>query len=212
MLIELADCNNELLDNIHYIREAMLGAADQAGALSEAAEESVRVAATKPVELEIEAIPLQQAAAAPSDAMEIQLESAPAAAGVPSPVPVAAAEAAVDMASPPPQAAKSLTRDRVLPTQPPPTPSATVSPAVRRAPAVEPAPEQPTGAAPAAVSAINLQAGAEQVPVKDEAFAAHTSTTPIVWRLLEGLAAAAGLALLAGFFLKHRAARGSRQH
>ena len=32
MLIELADCNNELLDNIHYIREAMLGAADQAGA------------------------------------------------------------------------------------------------------------------------------------------------------------------------------------
>ena len=32
LLIELADCDNELLDNIHYIREAMVGAADQAGA------------------------------------------------------------------------------------------------------------------------------------------------------------------------------------
>ena len=32
LIIELSDCNNELLDDLQYIRDAMVGAADQAGA------------------------------------------------------------------------------------------------------------------------------------------------------------------------------------
>ena len=32
LLIELKDCDKELLDNIHYITETMVGAADEAGA------------------------------------------------------------------------------------------------------------------------------------------------------------------------------------
>ena len=32
LLLELKDCNEEFLDNVHYIEEAMVGAANEAGA------------------------------------------------------------------------------------------------------------------------------------------------------------------------------------
>ena len=32
LLLDLKECNRELLDNMHYIKQAMMGAADEAGA------------------------------------------------------------------------------------------------------------------------------------------------------------------------------------
>lgn len=165
------------------------------------AEETAAANATRPVELqpvalESEAAIVSQAAPAPSAAVEAK----PGSDLLQEPAPVAQAEASVESEQAPPQAAKSFAVDRAVATQLPLEPAA----AAIQGESEPSAPADETGAAGPATFP---QPVPEQVPEIASPPVVATGNPLVVWRVLEGLAAAAGLVFLTAMFLKRRAAR-----